>query len=61
VPGEWSRQNGRVYLRTSDPTRSLNELTTWALEQGVGLERLEVSRPSLEDIYLELTGTEGGS
>jgi ABC-2 type transport system ATP-binding protein len=61
VPGEWSRQNGRVYLRTSDPTRSLNELTSWALEQGVGLERLEVSRPSLEDIYLELTGTEGGS
>jgi hypothetical protein len=35
---------------------TLNELTGWALAEGVDLERLEVRRPTLEDIYLELTG-----
>jgi ABC-2 type transport system ATP-binding protein len=39
---------------TDDPLRALHELTTWALERGVDLPDLEVRRPSLEDIYLEL-------
>ena len=47
-------------LLTSDPTRALHELTGWALERGVALEQLDVSRPTLEDVYLELTG-EGGT
>jgi hypothetical protein len=34
----------------------LHQLTGWAMENGVELERLQVSRPSLEDVYLELTG-----
>ena len=40
------------------PTRSqlLNALTGWALERRLDLDGLEVRRPSLEDIYLELTG-----
>ena len=42
-------------LRSSDPTRALHELTGWAIDQGVELEGLEVTRPTLEDIYLELT------
>ncbi|HXF56120.1 MAG TPA: ABC transporter ATP-binding protein [Actinomycetota bacterium] len=46
---------GLVELRTEDPTRLLHDLTGWALEHGVALEALEVSRPSLEDVYLELT------
>jgi ABC-2 type transport system ATP-binding protein len=37
------------------PTEALHALTSWALEQHVELEGLEVRRPSLEDIYLELT------
>ncbi len=61
VAGEWAGANGRLELRTGDPTRSLNELTGWALAHGVDLARLEVSRPSLEDVYLDLTGTEPGS
>ena len=48
--------NGAVIeLSTADPVRSLNALTGWALEQGVELRGLEVSRPTLEDVYLELT------
>jgi ABC-2 type transport system ATP-binding protein len=48
--------NGRLLLRTTDPTPLLNQLTGWALERGIELSRLEVRRPTLEDVYLELTG-----
>jgi ABC-2 type transport system ATP-binding protein len=47
-----------VVVRTEDPVGKLNELTGWALENGAELEGLEVSRPSLEDVYLELTRAE---
>ena len=55
--------NGMVELTTADPTRTLHELTSWALGNGQTLDSLEVSRPSLEDVYLELTAanrSEGG-
>jgi ABC-2 type transport system ATP-binding protein len=51
---------GSVQVTTADPTRSLHDLTGWALERGVRLDALEVSRPSLEDVYLEITGGEAG-
>ena len=44
-----------VSVETDDPVRALNELTARALDHGLELEGLEVSRPSLEDVYLELT------
>ncbi len=44
-----------VRVQTQTPVKTLNELTGWALAQGVELEHLEVRRPSLEDVYLELT------
>ena len=47
-----------VTLSTRNPVSTLNQLTGWALERGIDLEGLEVSRPSLEDIYLELTAEE---
>jgi ABC-2 type transport system ATP-binding protein len=50
------RENGKeVVLRTETPTRALAELTARAVEQGRELEGLEVRRPSLEEVYLELT------
>jgi ABC-2 type transport system ATP-binding protein len=53
------RRNGReVVLRTSEPTRVLNELTTRALSEGHELEGLTVRRPTLEDVYLLLTAEE---
>ena len=36
----------------------LNELTAEALAAGRDLEQIEVRRPSLEDVYLELVGEE---
>jgi ABC-2 type transport system ATP-binding protein len=51
------RRNGEEMLvRTSEPTRVLHELTSEALARGEELERLEVRRPSLEDVYLTLVG-----
>jgi ABC-2 type transport system ATP-binding protein len=49
------RLNGEaVVLETDDPTRVLHELTSQALSSGTPLEQLEVRRPTLEDVYLEL-------
>jgi ABC-2 type transport system ATP-binding protein len=51
------RRNGReVVVETREPTKTLHELTGEALAGGVELEGLEVLKPSLEDIYLDLTG-----
>ncbi len=44
-----------VVERTKDPTRRLHELTAEALARGEELAELEVRRPTLEDVYLELT------
>ncbi len=46
---------GYVVLETAEPTRVLHALTGWAIDQGVELIGLTVTRPSLEDVYLELT------
>jgi ABC-2 type transport system ATP-binding protein len=53
--GAVEEAGGIVLIATAEPTRVLNRLTGWALERGQELEGLTVSRPSLEDIYLELT------
>ena len=49
------RRNGEeVLVRTSEPTRVLHELTAAALARGEELDRLEVRRPTLEEVYLAL-------
>ena len=53
------RDDGRdVVLRTDEPTRVLHELTAKALAENRELEWLVVRRPTLEEIYLTLTGEE---
>ena len=47
-------------LIVPDATRALHDLTGWALGHGMELEGLHVSQPTLEDVYLELTGGEAG-
>jgi ABC-2 type transport system ATP-binding protein len=49
------RDGQEVVESTVEPTRRLNELTGEALARGEVLEGLEVRRPTLEDVYLELT------
>jgi ABC-2 type transport system ATP-binding protein len=48
-----------IERETEDPTALLHELTGAAIARGERLEGLTVTRPTLEDIYLELTADEG--
>jgi ABC-2 type transport system ATP-binding protein len=55
------RENGRdVVLTTHEPTRVLADLTARAVAEGRELEGLEVRRPTLEDVYLELVDEGAG-
>jgi ABC-2 type transport system ATP-binding protein len=49
------REGELVERQTEDPTALLHELTGAALARGERLEELSVARPTLEDVYLELT------
>ena len=49
------KKNGKlVVLNTQSPTKILNELTSESIKRGEEIENLEVQRPSLEDLYLDL-------
>jgi ABC-2 type transport system ATP-binding protein len=53
------RRDGQdVLVTTHEPTRVLHDLTAEALADGRELEQLSVRRPTLEEIYLALTGDE---
>jgi ABC-2 type transport system ATP-binding protein len=53
------RRNGQeVLIRTTEPTKVLHDLTQEALAEGRELDGLTVRRPTLEDVYLALTGDE---
>jgi ABC-2 type transport system ATP-binding protein len=58
LPGRPASHEDRVGLRTTEPTRALNLLTSWALARGEELDALTVTRPSLEDVYLQLTSAQ---
>ena len=47
---------GRFTLRTDRPTADLAALTGWARAAGIELDELAVNPPTLEDVYLEITG-----
>ena len=50
--------DGVITIETTTPTRSVHQLTSWAVDRGIELDAFEVTRPSLEDVYLELTHDE---
>jgi ABC-2 type transport system ATP-binding protein len=55
----WRDDGGDVQTReVEDPTALLHQLTSAALARGAALQSLSVTRPSLEDVYLELTAEE---
>jgi ABC-2 type transport system ATP-binding protein len=54
----YRRDGDDVVVRTSEPTRVLNELTGEAIARGEELESLEVRRPTLEEVYLDLVHEE---
>jgi ABC-2 type transport system ATP-binding protein len=69
LPAEWSlgdvpelpcerrlADGDRIVVFTRQAVRAAQILTSWALERGVDLGQFSVNQPTLEDIYLELTG-----
>jgi len=52
---------GELMISTTAPVEPLNRLTGWALERSIELDGLQVIRPSLEDIYIELTGADAAA
>jgi ABC-2 type transport system ATP-binding protein len=48
---------GATSVRSESPLVHVEMLADWARRQGVDLPDLEVSRPTLEDVYIELTAT----
>ena len=55
VAGAVVAENGRVTVTSESPTRTVHDITGWAIERGVELIDLTISRPSLEDVYIQLT------
>jgi ABC-2 type transport system ATP-binding protein len=55
----WRGEDGELQTReVEDPTALLHQLTSAALARGEPVHDLSVTRPSLEDVYLELTAEE---
>jgi ABC-2 type transport system ATP-binding protein len=61
VAGTLDPAVGEVVIEAREPTAVLARLTTWAVERHLELPALSVTRPSLEDIYLQLAGDAGGA
>jgi hypothetical protein len=72
LPAEWSLgdlpdvpcerralEDDRVLVLTKQPVMAAQRITTWALDHDVDLGHFSVNQPTLEDIYLELTGPAG--
>jgi ABC-2 type transport system ATP-binding protein len=51
-------EDGHVTLTTEKPLVHVRALADWALGRGIDLPDLDVRRPTLEDVYLELTRSE---
>jgi ABC-2 type transport system ATP-binding protein len=62
-PPDWGqarRPDGSFELLAEDATNAAHDVTSWAIAHGLSFEVFEVAPPSLEDVYLELTGGEAG-
>src|SRR3954469_14670739 len=55
LPAGADVDRGTVRLRTATPTRDLAPVLEWAAARDLELEHLTVTRPTLEDVYLDLT------
>jgi ABC-2 type transport system ATP-binding protein len=57
LPLSVSAADGRVVVESERPLADVKTLADWALARGIDLPDLDVRRPSLEDVYLRLTGS----
>jgi ABC-2 type transport system ATP-binding protein len=59
-PAGTAVQDGYIEIVPEDLVGALHGLTGWAIEHGIALDGLQIIRPSLEDVYLQLTGPPSG-
>ncbi|MES1262113.1 MAG: ABC transporter ATP-binding protein [Acidobacteriota bacterium] len=51
-----SEDRRHLTVGSSRPARTLVEIVKWVDAQGLGLEDVHLKRPTLEDVFIELTG-----
>jgi len=51
-----SEDGRQLTVQSSQPARTLVEIVKWVDAQGIGLDDVHLSRPTLEDVFIELTG-----
>ena len=56
VSSALSDEGRRLTVHSSRPARTLVEIVKWVDSHGIGLEDVHLSRPTLEDVFIELTG-----
>ena len=50
-----------LQVEANETTKTVHDLTGWALDHDFELEAFEITLPTLEDVYLQLTGAEVGT
>jgi ABC-2 type transport system ATP-binding protein len=51
-----SEDRHRITVYSKQPARTLVEMVKWIDGQGLELDDVHLSRPTLEDVFIELTG-----
>lgn len=54
-----ARENS-IYADAGEDRKTFENVNKWLLENDVSFEAVEITQPSLEDVFLKLTGAEGG-
>ena len=49
-----------IFSDAGDDRKAFENVNKWLLEKSVPFEAIEIVQPSLEDVFLKLTGTERG-
>ena len=45
-----------IVVTSAHPTKTLVELVKWVDQQGIDLSDIQLRKPTLEDVFIELTG-----
>jgi len=53
---EFSEDRRALTVHTEQPARSIVELVKWIDQAGIGLADIHLKRPTLEDVFIQLTG-----
>ena len=55
-PWTYNKINGKIHVNMNHPEKEMAKVINQILEQGGGIENVQIYRSSLEDVFLKLTG-----